>query len=288
VSEAGPAARPRLVRLALPVAALLLTVVFSVALFPWQRLDARLVRLLEDATGAQVSVGDLGPGLGLAGPRIEAHDVRLRWPPEPAELALDLVRVRPAWSLSWLRGDPALHVELAGEVGRLAGTVWPGGQPAFDGRLQDVDPTRLPPRLLGGVFPPVTGRLSAEVELATGDGLRPTGRVALDARDGSLVVPGSPVAIPFDALGGRLDLAPDGAARLEDVRLEGPLVSLSAAGRIGAAPAWGRAPLELDVELLHVDPAFAGVMGSLGAPGAGRAGAFRIGGTLARPEVTPR
>lgn len=291
-AAAGPRARPgawlagaggRAAAMAL--ACVLLTAAFFVMRFPADRFRDSLVARLAAATGVAASVGHLAARPGLGGLTLVADEVALRWP-GGAALDLDRAALRPAWSFSWLRGRPAWHVDLRSEVGGLAGTVWPGGAPAFSGRLDDVAVAKLPPELLGlaeGLA--ATGSLDADLEVEGRDG-RVVGSVGLALADGSFSVPGAPLAVPFDRLDAELELGSDGAVELESARLEGPMLAGEAAGRIGPAPSLELAPLALDAELEVREPALRGWLAPLGIAQSGEGRAkLRIGGTLAEPVV---
>jgi type II secretion system protein N len=286
VTRAAPRAGGLRRRIGLALACAFLVAVFSLVLFPWERFGARLAQQLSDATGAEVALAGLEGGLSLGGPALHARDVRLRWP-DGAQLELRSAGVRPAWSLSWLRGQPAVHVDLDGPAGRIAGTVWPGLD-AFDGSVQGLDPAALPARFFGGDFPPLTGRVDATGSVSAADGVL-IGRLVLDARDGALVLPESPVAIPFDRLEGELSREPSGAATLHRIDLEGPLVSLEGRGSLAAASALEQAAVDLELNVRRLDPALGPALSALGLPAsAARGGVLRISGTLGAPELAFR
>jgi type II secretion system protein N len=262
-------------------AALLLLLVFAAVRFPYARLLPPLLASARAATGAEIDVADLGLGLGLAGPRVVASGVRLRWPGAP-ELHFDAVRVRPAWSLAWLSGTPSWHVDAAGAPGSFSGEV-AGGRVA--GEWSDVDTAALPWGMMG-TLAPLSGRVSGEVDLALSDGVW-QGSAALTGKEGSVDLPGLPVAIPFVALDAQLQVTP-ALVTLSSARIEGPLVTANVAGTAsaesGGFSAW---PLDLAVEIESVDPALRGYLGPLGIPveGDGRA-KLRVTGTLAAPYLS--
>ncbi len=266
---------------ALVLGVLALFVLFLAARFPYQRLLPPLLRAASAASGAQIEVGDLGLGLGWRGPHIVASGVRLRWPAAP-ELVLDSVRVRPAWSPAWLSGRPVWHVAADGAPGAWAGEV-AGDRVA--GRFTGVDTDALPWVLLGAPAP-LHGLISGGVELARSDGAF-TGSARLEGAEGSIDLPGLPVAIPFETLAAELAVAPD-QLTLSSSRIEGPLVT---AGITGTASAAGGAfavwPIDLAVEIEAVDPALRGYLGPLGIPvdGQGRA-RLRVTGSLSAPYLS--
>jgi type II secretion system protein N len=255
--------------------------VFLAARFPYERLLPAALAAARGATGAEVAASDLGLGLGLGGPHLRARDVRVRWPGTP-ELVFDSVRVRPAWSPSWLAGRPAWHLAAEGAAGRWQGVL---AVDRLAGAWRDVDSDALPWVLLGSLAP-VHGRVSGEVDLARSDGAW-RGSAQLSGAEGSVDLPGLPVAIPFVALEAALDVAPE-QLTLASGRLEGPLVTARAGGTLGAAAgalsAW---PIDLQVEIESIDPALRGYLGPLGIPVSadGRA-QLRVGGTLAAPFLS--
>jgi type II secretion system protein N len=262
-------------------AALALLLVFAAVRFPYARLLPPLLDTARAATGAEIEVGDLGLGLGLAGPHVVARDVRLRWPTAP-ELRFEAVRVRPAWSLAWLSGTPRWHVDAAGAPGSFRGEVAAG---RVAGEWRDVDTAALP-WALAGTLAPLSGRVSGEVDLAHADGAW-QGSAALTGQDGSVDLPGLPVAIPFVAIAAQLEVTP-ARVELSSARIEGPLVTANVAGTAtasGAAiSAW---PLDLAVEIESVDPALRGYLGPLGIQEGGNGRAHvRVTGTLAAPYLS--
>jgi type II secretion system protein N len=235
-----------LVPLGMPVAAVLLVTFFVFLRFPFDRFRQELGIEAGRALGAQVEIGRLDPSLGIAGPGFVARDVRIRWPQgEQAEIAR--AALRPAWSLSWLRGTPAVHVNADSDVGAMKGAFTLGETPAFDGRLSAVDLGRLP---LAGLMR--GAQLDGEIDLDGALELRPTGPVGeatFESRDGSIASDQLPVAIPYQTLRGAVHFGEDGSIRLEDVILAGPMLSARVAGGTGPGPSLLLAPLELDVHL---------------------------------------
>jgi len=277
----SPLGRGRLA--ALVAGCLLLTALFTVALFPYAELRPRLHRWLTSATGAQVQIGSVSGGLGITGPALRARDLRLQWPGRP-DLRLKRLRLRAAWSLSWLQGQPAIYVAARNEVGRLQGTLWPE-RVAFDGALEVPEATRL-----SEVWPALdfaSGALQADLELAhAARGPLPVaGRLLLQGQAGSLSIPGLPLpAIPYKRLEARVTIAQSGWWQVEALDVEGPLLAFSARGRI--APLGGVASgetLDLQVDLQHLDPSLQPAAASLGIPAAG--GVFHLGGSLVRPQL---
>lgn len=270
---------------ALALACAVLTAAFFVVRFPVDRFRGALVEQLAAVTGADATIGVLSARPGLGGLTLVAAPVALAWP-GGARVELERASVRPAWSFSWLRGRPALHVDLRAPAGSLAGTLWPAEPLGFDGSLDDVALERLPPELLvlaEGIA--VTGQLDADVALEQRDG-HLAGEIELDVSDGSFSAPGSPLAVPFEELEAELGFAETGAVEVRTLRLEGPMVSGSATGALAPSPTLESAPLSLTGELQVVDPSLRGALAPLGlnADGSGRV-KLRVGGTLAEPLV---
>jgi len=268
-------------RSALAFGIVLLLAVFLAARFPYRRLLPPLLGAASAATGADVQVADLGLGVGLGGPELVASGVVLRWP-TAADVSLDEVRVRPAWSLSWLRGAPLWHVAARGAPGSFHGVVSPL---RVEGGWTDVDTDALPWVVLGAVAP-LHGRLSGDVALAQADGAW-SGSASVAGGEGSVDLPGLPVAIPFVSLAAQLAVAP-AQLTLSSARLEGPLVTANVAGTATAAGgAFSVWPLDLDVEIEQVDPALRSYLGPLGIPVDGQGHArLRVTGSLSAPYLS--
>ncbi len=283
-APASPRERRWLRRLGVPLGCVVLCLVFAVWQFPWDRLAGTVASRLGEAVGADVRIASLGPGLGITGPWLVLHDASVAWP-DGSKLALTRLAVRPAWAFSWFRGEPAIALDAESPAGQVRGTVWPGEAPAFAGQVADLEPAALPARWFGGQFPPVTGRVAADLEVGMGGPRGISGRVSLDVVEGALAIPDTPVAIPFDRLRGDLDIADDGSATLADAELLGPLVSIGLAGTLGPGRDLGRSALALDLDVRKVDPTFAPLLANLDLQVGPDGGRFRIEGTPASPRV---
>jgi type II secretion system protein N len=271
---------------AIALACVLVTALFFALRFPYGRFRALLAAQLAAATGAVVDLGEISGGLGPSGLTLRAAPVVLRWP-AGERLELEAAALRPAWSLSWLRGRPALHVDLQGQAGEVSGTLWPGPPLAIAGRVRDLALEALPPDLLAYAEGfALTGRLDADADLATGDGGALGGELELEVRDGSASAPGAPIAVPFERLTAALSLEDGGLLRVRSAALEGPMVEGSAEGQLGPAPDWTQAPMDLRLDLRVADPSLRGVLAPLGIrlDGEGK-GRLRLHGTLSAPEL---
>ncbi len=278
----GTLSRSALV-LAVPVGCLALILLFSVAIFPYERFRGTAVDQLRSATGAQVEIAALGGGLSIGGPALDASGVLLRWP-DGSSVELAHARVRPAWSFSWLRGRPALGVAVESSLGNVSGTWWPGTAGGFSGSLREIDLSGLPPQLLGGA-PPLQGRADADLDLRLEAG-GPRGTIEVEAREGALAMEELPMAIPYERLVAEARFGEGGAVDLEGVALDGPMVAATGGGSIGPAPRLALAPLDLDLELEVVDANLRPMVRNWGVrlDGNGRA-RLRITGSPSRPIV---
>jgi type II secretion system protein N len=195
---------------------------------------------------------------------------------------MERARLRPAWSLSWLRGEPALYLNAEGPAGRVAGTVWPGAEPAFAGRLRDVDLSMLPLEDLGS---PVMGRLDAELDIRAAAG-GPIGEIRFEARDGSISLPQIPFGIPYQNAQGVAERGKSGSIVVHELELEGPMLSIDAQGNVATNRRPGGSSLDLEVKLLAHEPALREMLRPYGVRfdenGSAR---MHLSGPLSRPRI---
>ena len=277
---------PRWLRVATyPVAAVLLTAFFVFLGFPYDLLALRLNDAIGSSLNVQMRIGKLSPHIGLLGLGLSAREVRaVREGGRSFEIE-ELV-LRPAWSLAWFRGTPALHLDVSSEVGSAFGTIVLGGDAGWEGRLEAVKLAYLPLEMLASID--LDGTLDASIDLhaageEAGGGLQ--GDVDFDVREGSVSTDALPVALPFDRLHGRLLFGDDAFVKLSGVELEGPLIGASIEGKVGRAPVASRQPLSIDVAYEVHDASLAGMLGARGRPGADGRTHLTVGGTLAQPVV---
>ena len=273
---------PVLLRLvALPLAALLLFGLFLHLGFPYDRLAATLATQLSRATQTQIRIGGLVPKLSLAGPGLEASDVTAITR-DGAQVQLERAFVRPAWSLAWLRANPALFLDLAGSFGEARG-VATLRVPGFHGKLTGIALESLP---LASVLPGSSLRGVAELDLDLELGAAgPEGSSDFQAVNGELALPSLPMPVPFTSLAGNLVLGGEQLAELSNFALEGPLVSARANGTLGRAEPIETGELKLVLDLtaqpaLRAPLQAAGI--ALSAEGSAR---FEVSGTPARPQI---
>ena len=271
--------------LAIAVAAVALTSFFLVVGFPYDRLAPRAAAAIESATGTRVAIGQLGLVFSWFVPQLKASDVDVTWP-GGQHASFHRLRVRPAWSLSWLRGQPALVVALRSPLGDLDGTVVGGAAPSFDGALRNVSLALLPLQDLAAGTQ-LDGRVDAQVDVQMVEA-GPQGTVHFDAKQGSLTLPLLPIGVPFDTLRGDVVLGGDMLVKLSAFDLAGPLVGLTASGTIGHSPALPLSPLALSARIEAREPAVRSMLQSQGiALDASGAAAVEISGTLGDPQVVP-
>ena len=243
------------------LACILLTLLFLFMGFPYDRLGERLAAELSRGNGTQLSFQELGPYVSLAGPGFEATGARIATA-DGIRLQLDRARLRPAWSLAWLRLTPAIHLDLEGPPGRIIGVVTLGQAPGFAGRLEAIDLAQLPKNLVapGAVL---DGTLDAVVDLQAGSP-GPQGNISLNAHEGSLGVPDLlPMAIPFDELSASLRLGDGAFLEVESLETQSALFSAQVSGTVATAVSFANAPLNLQVKL-QTDPAFRTTLQGLG------------------------
>lgn len=262
-----------------------LTLLFLFLGFPLDRVGERLVGTLSSASGFQITFSGLSPFLSVAGPGFEATGVRVVGN-DGTQMSFDTLRVRPAWSLAWLRLSPALHLDVNGPLGHVVGTaIVDADSPAFDGEVSSLDLGRLP---VDALWPglSLTGSLDAEIDLAVSDGAAgPDGTISFEARDGGISANGLPMGLPYETLTGELALGGEALVRILSLRANGPMLTAEASGEIGMGEFFVAAPLDIELQI-QAQPRFVPVLRSLGLSfGAGGATTVRIGGTPSEPEI---
>jgi type II secretion system protein N len=277
--------RTRRGRIVAGVAAYLaLTLAFVAAGFPYDRFAPRVADVLGAVTGTHATVGRVGAGLWwIVNPQLLLWDVDLK-AADGRQFHFDRIRVRAAWSTSWLHREPSFVVALRSHAGDLDGTVRIGSQPGFSGRLSKVVLDRIPFDAVAAGLQ-LTGRLDADVQLRNGAG-GPRGNVALHARNGSVSLPDLPIGIPFERMDADLALDDQNLVTVHSLSVDGPLAALQASGTVGRAPVAASAPLALQVHLEAREPALREVLAGEGvAVGANGVADLAVGGTLSSPVL---
>ena len=182
--------------------ALALLAAFLVVRFPYERLLPPLLEVARSATGrrGRGSRAPAAPRLGRAARRREGRGAALAG--EPA------ARVRRGGGAGrpgrWrgCAGARAGTLDLSGPPG-----VWSGqlGRDRLAGKLEEFDVAALPWQLVGTPSP-LKGRISGVVDLEQRGGVW-LGSAEIAGGTGSVDLAGLPVAIPFEALSAKLDLA---------------------------------------------------------------------------------
>lgn len=283
MSAARAAAAPRPVRAVwIALAAVLLTGFFAYLRFPYDRLADTLCARLE-RMGVHAEIARLAPSLQLGGPGWQAEGVQLTRA-DGTRFQLDRVRVRPAWSLSWLMLRPAVHLDLEAPMGTLDGayTLW--GPPRFRGQLRELNLAELAALGIQVAGAGLEGRALVDLDLVFApEG--PQGPVHVEATDGVFSHPELPMAIPYETLQGDLVFGGENWLSISAIELSSPLGQGSLRGTVGLAPSMADAPLALE---LMVEVAES-IRGSLGTQGVrvGRGGEIqvKVTGTTSAPII---
>ncbi len=281
-SSSGSLARP--IRwLGVALAAVVLTTVFAVARFPYDRLARTISDRSEALVGIRLQIADLGPSLWPASFGIIASDVRAVLP-RGETLVIPSIRIRPSWSLGWLRATPALLLDVeGGGLGDIAGELTLGPSGGFDGGLEAVNLALLPlDQLVPGLA--MEGEVNAVAELALDEQGDLLGTVTFRAAEGSLSAAGMPVALPFESFEGELEFGGEHFARVAKLALRGPMLDANADGTVGRAVQRGSEPLAMTLSLRPKGDALRPMLRQLGVTftPAGTA-ELQITGTLSRP-----
>ncbi len=275
----APIPRP-LLCVGAPILGLILVLFFVFLGFPYSDLIPVASREIGRTTGSQVDIGDVQPQITLGGPGFTFHDIRLvGFARDPIDL--DYLAVRPAWSTSWLGGEPTFAVALAGPMAEAEGDLLLGENAGFTGQVRIPDLARLP--LPAGSPISLTGDLRADADLALAAGL-PRGHLDFEASSGSATHPSLPMPLEFESLSGRIELGGQSWLELREIRLEGPIFSASADGSIGRGADGRPTTVDIGVELEPTNLPFRLLLSGLGlSPNDQGQIAFNLGGTLQNP-----
>ena len=271
--------------LAIPLAGLFTTLFFVHLGFPYEAIVARGVQALEATQAVTIHYREVTSHLGLLGPGVVARGVVVSRP-EADDLTIDRLILRPAWSTSWFAGRPAVHLDARMPVGRVSGAITLGDPPSFDGSFEGVDLAALPTTSYAAGLD-LRGSLDADIEVHYDGEGKLTGSANISAEDGSVGLPGQPVAIPFDSFDAQLSLGLEKGEFLtiESAELAGPMISASASGHVAQGGS-GPGVIDIELELAVVDEALQPMLGGLGIAfdQTGRA-TLQLGGTLAHPAL---
>lgn len=276
-----PLPRPLLI-VGVPLAGIALTLLFIFLGFPYDRLAETLAAEAERSAGVALRFGTVSSHVGLRGPGIRARDVAAT-ARGGTPFSVHEVVVRPAWSLSWFRGLPAIHLDVDSDIFQAHGTLTLGAEPGWNGEIRELTLADLPLADLLGEFD-IGGQLAVRADLRQVDG-ELQGVLHFEARNGALTVPGSPMPIPFDQLTGDLELGNEHFVRVEKISLRGDILEAELVGTIGKSPVRGREPLDLSLEIVLEAPMLRSLVSQVVRLDRRGSGSLEIGGTLSDPRV---
>ena len=271
--------------LGIPLIGLFLTLFFIHLGFPYEPLVARAFRIVHEEHAVSISFDQVSSHLGPFGPGVAISNLVVSRPGSD-DIEFSELILRAAWSTTWFRGQPSVHIDAQMLVGRVSGAIAIGDPLGFDGSLDGLDLATLPTKkYAAGVN--LRGSLNADIDLHYDAEGSLIGSAELEAEAGSLGLRGQPIAIPYDSFDAELVFSPEDGAFLtiESAELAGPMISGSASGQI-ARGSGGPGEIDLELELAVVDLNLQPLLRDLGVrlDGDGRATA-RLGGTLARPAL---
>lgn len=265
-----------------PILAVYLTATFVFLGFPYADLIPMISRLGGDQN---IRVGEIHPRLTIGGPGFSLREVVFS-PNEMEPLIVDQFDIRPAWSTSWLRGEPALVIGLVSPLVLADGVLTWADARRVEGKIEIPDLALLP--LPSDSSLSFTGALIAEGDLDIGitlDG-ESTGLIHFEATVGSASHTNIPIPLDFESLSGDIELTGQSELILEDISIQGPIFSAQADGYIDTPQ--GNVPLVMDIDLdIQVKaPAFRALLAGLGLPfdNEGRS-SFNLGGTIQNPVI---
>lgn len=265
-----------------PIAAIALVSLFVFLGFPYDQLAEMASARASEASGSPVTIGELDPRVTIAGPGFTARNVTVTTR-EQQTLRFEQVKIRPAWSLSWLRGVPTLHLDIGSEHGDAHGDLVLSAAPGWNGEVSDVDLTMLPLPLPAGAN--LDARVDADIDITLAeDG--PSGSLSFESAKGSVSHPDLPVELEFDTLKGNLLLGGENLAEIETLELKGPVVVATAGGTVRRGGRRGNQPLDIDVDLEIPNPGIRLLLQQTGMriDSDGRT-QLKIGGTLSQPRL---
>jgi len=246
-AEANRTTLPRpLLVFGLPVAGVLLVAFFIYLGFPYHKLGDRIATEIQRSSGVRIDFEDIGASLQLVAPGIEATGVRATLS-DGSSYRIERAMLRPAWSLAWFRGTPAVYAEVESELGGAAGTLLLGEAGGWSGELSQVAVGRIPIPPLEAVGN-IDGRLDATIDLVLAEA-GPEGSIEFAATEGSVGLAKFPMDIPFETLSGELSFGGEAFISIERLELDGPMLTASLTGKVLQAASFAQAPMRLEAEL---------------------------------------
>ena len=270
--------------LGIVAAGIALTGFFIYLGFPYERLAENLSQQIQGSQNVEIRYGEIGPRAHWLGPGVAVADLSVV-SEGTATLTLDELALRPAWSLSWFRGVPSVYVTATAGAARAGFEVTLDEPLSLHGEVWDLDLRLLPvPGALAKASLQGTGEFEVYAEKPADGNWQGTAR--LSVQDGSFAPPDLKVALPYTSLQSTLTLTPDGFLELAETRLEGPVLSGTAAGRIGMSSGPQPGPLDVGLEFNVIDPAIQEALRDNEIPVSGDGnGKVHFGGTLAKPRI---
>lgn len=282
-AEANRTTLPRpLLVFGLPVAGVLLLTFFIYLGFPYHKLGDRIATEIQRSSGVRIDFEDIGASLQLVAPGIEATGVRATLS-DGSSYRIERAMLRPAWSLAWFRGTPAVYAEVESELGGAAGTLLLGEAGGWSGELSQVAVGRIPIPPLEAVGN-IDGRLDATIDLVLAEA-GPEGSIEFAATEGSVGLAKFPMDIPFETLSGELSFGGEAFISIERLELDGPMLTASLTGKVLQAASFAQAPMRLEAELTaepNLRPAFKNAGVRVDREGNSK---VRITGTVESPMV---
>ncbi len=282
-AEANRTTLPRpLLVFGLPVAGVLLVAFFIYLGFPYHKLGDRIATEIQRSSGVRIDFEDIGASLQLVAPGIEATGVRATLS-DGSSYRIERAMLRPAWSLAWFRGTPAVYAEVESELGGAAGTLLLGEAGGWSGELSQVAVGRIPIPPLEAVGN-IDGRLDATIDLVLAEA-GPEGSIEFAATEGSVGLAKFPMDIPFETLSGELSFGGEAFISIERLELDGPMLTASLTGKVLQAASFAQAPMRLEAELTaepNLRPAFKNAGVRVDREGNSK---VRITGTVESPMV---
>jgi len=276
-------ARSALHWLVIALAGIVLTGFFVYLGFPYDRLTENLAREIEGGP-VQIRYGEVGPRVHWLGPGVAVTDLSLVFD-EMASVRLDELTLRPAWSLSWLRGVPSAYLTATADTARGVFEVTLGDALRLRGKIHDLDLQQLPaPGALARASLMGTGELEFDLQKPAEGNWQGTARFSV--QDGSFAPPDLELTVPYTRLQSALTLGPDGFLELAETQLDGPILSGTATGRIALFHEPDPGPLDVALEFNVIAPEIQNALRENEIPVTGEGdGQIHFGGTLAKPSI---
>jgi type II secretion system protein N len=278
----SPASLPLPLRIAaIALVAFLLTGFFVYLGFPYDLLATRLAGMVEQQSGVRLSYGAVTASPQLQGPGIAVSDLRVVSPRGDAYEVSRLV-LRPAWSLSWLAGEPAIHLDGDAAFGRVRGVADLFGDAGFDGEVTGLDLGTV--LRAAGVSAGLTGSADLEGGIHMGP-QGPEGPVHLVSRDGVISHPDLPMDVPYQELEAELVFGGDNWLEIVSCDITSPMGTGKLGGRIAKARSLQQAPLDLALEITAAENMRQALRAQRVRIDANGRIEMKVSGNLARPVV---